>query len=156
MITAGIMVLAGCARPPEKAENTNIRVFSEVKNDEEFFLLHLKSEITNENSMKALLDVKGAIYLSDGLSESKDAIEIPFDIPIMFPFSQGEISSVKRMNESDVLSLVQILGIDKDDFLANRTIDEVQLNSRFVSMKILSWKSENIIDVLKDRVNEKN
>lgn len=147
------LVFIGCAKMPEKLVSPTLKIEPAVKDNKELFKLSLSTGIQNENSDTAFVDMKGLIVFKDGGTR---VLTVPFHLPIVLPFDTGIIEAEKTFSESEIMPLVILLGSDKEKLLNEKVLERSFIEEKNIGFELTGCEKKNILDVLKDKVNEKN
>ncbi len=147
-----LLVMAGCAKVPDEVLSPSLRVESTVTEGREVYTLNLSGGIQNENKDIVLSDVAGTIVLFDPDQKGGQSFRLPFEIPAILPFDTGIIDIRKEYSEKEIMELVDVLDIEREEFYANRGIENLYVNERNIRIDDLEYDKENIIRVLKRKI----
>jgi hypothetical protein len=147
------LIFIGCAKMPEKLVTPTLKIETVVKDNREMYKMMLSTGIQNENSDVALLNVKGTIFFSDGESR---LLTLPFTVPIVLPFDTGVIEIEKFYTENEIMPLVTLLGSDKEKLEKERGIERSFMEDKNIGFDLAGYEKKNILDILKDKLNEEN
>lgn len=156
VIMASGVILAGCAKLPDKLVSPTLKIESAVKDNKEAYKLMLSTGLQNENSDTALLNVKGNIVFSDNESSGTSILSIPFEIPVILPFDTGIIEIEKFYTEAEIMPLVNIMGADKEKLQTEKGLERSLTDDKNVALELKDYQKKDILDLLKEKVNEKN
>ncbi len=152
LIALVLTVITGCAKVPDEVLSPSIRVESTVTEDREVYTLNFSGGIPNENKDVVLSNVKGDVVLFDPAQKNGRSVRLSFEIPVILPFDTGIIDIHRDFSEKEILSLVDILNIDREEFFENRGIDNLYIDEKNIVLDDLDYRKENIITVLKRKV----
>ncbi len=152
LLGSGI-VFIGCAKMPEKLVSPTLKIEPVIKDNKELFKLSLNTGIQNENSDTAFINMEGTIVFTDA---GKRVLTIPFKLPIVLPFDTGIIEVEKTCTESEITPLLVLLGSDKEKLMNDKALERSFIDEKNISFDLTGCEKKNILDVLKDKVNEKN
>ncbi len=147
------VVFIGCAKMPEKLVSPTLKIEPVIQDNKELFKLSLSTGIQNENSDTAFVDMKGLIVFKDGKTR---VLTVPFHLPIVLPFDTGIIEAEKTFTESEVMPLVVLLGSDREKLLNEKVLERSFIDEKNIGLELTGCEKKNILDVLKDKVNENN
>ncbi len=147
------LIFIGCAKMPAKLVSPTLKIEPVVKDNKELFKLTLSTGIQNENSDTAFIDMKGLIFFSDA---GTHVLTIPFHLPVVLPFDTGIIEAEKTYSESEIMPLVTLFGSDKEKLLNEKVLERSFVDEKNIGFELTGCEKKNILDVLKDKVNEKN
>jgi hypothetical protein len=156
VVFAVCLAAVGCAKMPEKLVTPTLRIEPAVVDNKEAYKLELNTGLQNENSGTALLNVKGAVFFKDAGSASHRVMTLPFEIPAILPFDTGLISIEKTFSESEIMPLVNLLGSDKEKLSADKALERAFTDDATLGFEITGYQKKDIIELLKERLNEKN
>ncbi|MFC1669397.1 hypothetical protein ACFL20_03340 [Spirochaetota bacterium] len=151
-----ILLVLACAKISEKIDSPRAIASIEIKENSEIYSLKLKGLIENENSNVALVDFKGVIQFIDPENHSKVLSSMPFNIPMILPYETAFIDVEKRGSERDLIPLIELVGIDKEELENERTAAVFRIDSKLFRLENLSYGKTNITEILRKKINEKN
>ncbi|MBN1497981.1 MAG: hypothetical protein JXA07_14505 [Spirochaetes bacterium] len=150
------LLLSGCARIPEKLISPTLKIEPFVENNAPAYKFMLSSGIQNENSDTVFLNMKGVIFFN-GPGKSDDRIfSVPFELPVVLPFDTGIIEIEKTYPEAEIIPLIRFLGSDKDKLAADRSLERSFGDDKTIGFELTGYEKRDILEVLKDKVDEKN
>lgn len=150
------LLLSGCARIPEKLISPTLKIEPAVENNASAYKLMLSTGIQNENSDTVFLNMNGVIFFK-GPGKSGDRIfSVPFELPVVLPFDTGIIEIEKTYPEAEIIPLIRLLGSDQDRLAADRSLERSFGDDKTIGFELTGYEKKDILDVLKDKVNEKN
>lgn len=152
-VLMGALVLSGCAKMPEKLVSPTIKIEPVVKDNKELYKLMVSTGIQNENSDTAFVDMKGSVVFLDGKTR---VLAIPFMLPVILPFDTGIIEAEKTYTESEIMPLVILFGSDKEKLMNEKVLERSFIDEKNITFELTGCEKKNILDLLKDKVNEKN
>lgn len=155
-ILATGLILTGCAKIPEKLVSPTLKIEPTVKDNSEAYKLLLSTGIQNENSDTALLNVKGNIVFSDPGNSGSRVLVLPFELPVILPFDTGIIEIEKLYTEGEIMPLVNLMGADKEKLQNDRGLERSLTDDTSVALELADYQKKSILDVLKEKVNEKD
>jgi hypothetical protein len=147
------LIFIGCAKIPDKLVTPTLKIESVVQDNREMYKMMLSSGIQNENSAVALINVKGTIFFSDAGTR---ILTLPFTIPVVLPFDTGIIEVEKVYTENEIMPLVTLLGSDKEKLEKDRGIERSFMEDKNIGFELTGYEKKNILDILRDKLNEKN
>jgi hypothetical protein len=147
------LIFAGCAKMPDKLVTPTLKIEPVVKDNKELYKMMLSTGIQNENSEVAFLNVKGTIFFSDTGSR---ILTVPFTIPVVLPFDTGIIEIEKTYAENEIMPLVTLLGSDKEKLLNDKALERSFMDDKTIGFELTGFEKKNILDMLKEKLNEKN
>ncbi len=150
LVSAGVI---GCAKMPEKLVSPTFKIEPVIKDNRELFKLTLNTGLQNENSDTAFLDMKGLIVFKDA---DKRILAIPFRLPVILPFDTGIIEAEKTCTESEIMPLVVLFGSDREKLMNDKVLDRSFIDEKNIGFELTGYEKKNILDLLKEKVNEKN
>jgi hypothetical protein len=152
------LIATGCAKMPEKLVSPTLKIEPVIADNKEMFKLALGTGLQNENGSTALLNVRGNIYFKD-----KDAgkgagriLPLAFEIPIILPFDTGLIDISKTFTDKEIMPLVTLLGSDIERLRSEKGLDHSFVDDTTIGFELTGYEKKDIIDVLKEHMNEKN
>ena len=152
-VLMGALVLSGCAKMPEKLVSPTMKIEPVVKDNKELYKLMVSTGIQNENSDTAFVDMKGSVVFLDGKTR---VLAIPFTLPVILPFDTGIIEAEKTYTESEIMPLVTLFGSDKEKLMNEKVLERSFIDEKNITFELTEYGKKNILDLLKDKVNEKN
>ena len=155
VLLASFGVLNGCAKIPEKLDSPTLRIEPVIKDNKELFNLKLNTGIQNENGDTALVSVKGSIVFVDPDSKNARVFSLPFELPIILPFDMGIIEIDKNFTEGEIMPLVVLMGSDRGKLMRDKILERSLPDDRNIKLEFTEFKKENILGVLKGKINEK-
>jgi hypothetical protein len=153
VLAVSSLILIGCTKLPDKLITPTLKIETIVKDNKEMYKMMLSTGIQNENSNVALLNVKGTIFFSDAGSR---ILSLPFTIPVMLPFDTGIIEIEKIYTENEIMPLVALLGSDKEKLQKDKVIERSFMDEKTIGFEFTGYEKKNILDILRDKLNEKN
>jgi hypothetical protein len=158
--------ITGCTKIPDTVRNLRVIIDSSDKG----YSLRFKADIKNENINTAFTNIKGNILLLD---ENGDALEsLDFTSSVILPLDTEVINTNVDKTLSQMQSILNILDIDiekidkniseskeksgNDNILIKQSAKEYRFNSSDFKLNIDSYEKEDIITLLKEKINEKN
>jgi hypothetical protein len=145
-------IITGCAKIPDKCMKPTVEIAAKEEGDGNIYLLQFTSKILNENSDVALQDVTGYIYFKKNEKDDKPVFTIPFEIPIILPFGDGNIIEQREYPLEEIAPLVDLLGGDTEKLAIDRGMESTNVYPNNIELKIESYKKKDILDLLKDKV----
>jgi len=155
-IIAACMAVTGCAKLPEKLVSPTLKIEPAVVDSKEGYKLTLNTGLQNENSGYALIDVKGDVFFKDAGGRSRQVLALPFEVPVILPFDTGLIDIEKTLPENEAVPLLNLLGSDREKLNADKVLERTFTDDSTIGFEITSYKKKDIIELLKERLNEKN
>ena len=152
-VAASGLIFIGCAKIPDKLVTPTLKIETVVKDNKEMYKMMLSAGIQNENSDVALINMKGTIFFSDAGSR---ILTLPFAIPIVLPFDTGIIEVENVYTEKEIMPLVALLGSDKEKLVKDRGIERSFMEDKNIGFEMTGYEKKNILDILRDKLNEKN
>jgi hypothetical protein len=149
------LLVAGCVKIPDKLESPVIKIEPVIQDNKEVYRLRFSAGIQNDNSSTALLDVKGAVSFVDPEGGNR-ILSIPFEIPAILPFETGVIESAMVYPENEIMPLVNLLGSDREKLMKNKGLERSFFDDKIVKMKISDYRTEGILTLLGNKLNEKH
>ena len=154
-LLSACLLAAGCAKIPDKLISPIVKIEQAIKDNTEHYILRFNAGIQNENSSTALMNVTGAVSFVDP-DGSTMIMSIPFELPVILPLETGIIELTKTYPENEIMPLVILLGSDKEKLLKDKGVERSFFDDKIVKLEISGYKKDDIRDVLKDKLNEKN
>jgi hypothetical protein len=151
-----VLVLSSCAKSPEGVESPSIKIEALTENEQETFKLRVSGGIKNENSHTALLDYTGKLNFIDPSDGGKVVESIPFKLPVILPFDSAVIDETVSRSEKDLEPLMKLLKINREELIKNRSVEKFNILNSLVKIDSVSYKTKEIIKLLKEKINEKN
>lgn len=145
--------LTGCAKVPDKLITPTLSI--ETKGGEEY-TLSLSAGIQNENSDIAFLDVKGNVVFYDPDSSGATVLAVPFELPVILPFDTGIIEVQKAYSEKDIMPLVTLMGSDREKLLIEKSMERTFIEKNKIGLELSGYQKKKILDLLKEKIHEKN
>ncbi len=148
-----ILSICGCSRIPNKINNPKVVFKSEIKENDVFYTILIKGTLANENPETVIKDIKGEIIIK----RDRVLAVIPFDIAVLLPFSVQKLNVEKEGKESEMKPLMDLFNINPDNLIRGGFIsysDEMNINPDYIEFNIKSYKTENIIDIIRGTRNE--
>jgi len=152
-VMMGTLVIIGCAKMPEKLLSPTMKIEPVVQDNKELYKLMVSTGIQNENSDTAFVDIKGSILFLDGKTR---VLAVPFTLPVIFPFDTGIIEAEKTYTESEIMPLVVLFGSDKEKLMNEKVLERSFIDEKNITFELAEYEKKNILDVLKEKVNENN
>lgn len=147
------LAFIGCAKVPEKLVSPTLKIEPVIKDGKELFRLMVSTGIQNENSSTAFLNMKGTICFKD---EGSCVLSVPFQLPVILPFDTGIIEVDKTYPENEIMPLIILLGSDKEKLINEKVLERSYIEEKNIGLTISGYEKKNILDLLKEKVNEKN
>ena len=151
-----VLAFAGCAKIPDKLITPTLSIEPLVREGREVFMLSLSAGIQNENSGIAFLDMKGNVVFTDPAASRARVMAVPFEIPVILPFETGIIEIEKSYSEEEIMPLVTLLGSDKEKLVHEKILERAFIEKDRIGLELAGYQKKNIVDLLKDKVYEKN
>jgi hypothetical protein len=155
-VLASLVFMTGCAKVPDKLVSPTLKIEMVVADNKEVFKLTLSTGIQNENSDVALTALKGRIVFYDSGKKGAPVMSLPFELPVILPFETGIIEIEKTYTENEIMPLVMAMGSDKEKLLADRGLERTFMDDKGIGLELISYNKEDILDILKGKLNEKN
>lgn len=153
VILGSALVCIGCAKIPEKLVSPTLKIDPVVKDNKELYKLMVSTGIQNENNDTAFINMSGLIVFKDG---GNRVMTVPFNLPIVLPFDTGIIEAEKTCTESEIMPLVVLLGSDKEKLLNEKGLERSFIDEKIIGLELAGYEKKSILNVLKEKVNEKN
>jgi len=100
--------------------------------------------------------VKGSVYFKAAGSKSPRVMTLPFVVPVILPFDTGLIDIEKTFAENEIMPLVKLLGSDREKLQSEKLLERTFMDDSTIGFEINGYAKKDIIDLLKERLNEKN
>ncbi|MBN2160641.1 MAG: hypothetical protein JW807_14730 [Spirochaetes bacterium] len=155
-IMASCVIELSCAKLPEKLISPTLKIETSVKDNKEAYKLMLSTGLHNENSDTALVDVKGNIVFTDPADSGGRVLSFPFELPVILPFDTGIIEIEKLFSEEEIMPLVNLMGADKEKLQNDGGLERSLTDDKNVALELTDYQKKSILDLLKEKVNEKN
>jgi hypothetical protein len=153
----GLMVIAlyltGCAKVPDTLITPNLSI--ETRNGEEY-TLSLSAGLQNENSDIAFLNMKGDVIFYDPDRSGDTVLAVPFELPVVLPFDTGIIEVQKTYSEKEIMPLVNLMGSDREKLLSEKILERTFIEKNKIGLELSEYQKKKILDLLKDKIHEKN
>jgi len=156
VVLAVCLAATGCAKLPEKLVSPMLKIEPALVDNREMYRLTLNTGLQNENNSTALLDVKGSVYFKAAGSKSPRVMTLPFVVPVILPFDTGLIDIEKTFAENEIMPLVKLLGSDREKLQSEKLLERTFMDDSTIGFEINGYAKKDIIDLLKERLNEKN
>ncbi len=156
VVLAVCLAATGCAKIPEKLVSPTLKIEPAVVDNKDAYRLTLNTGLQNENNSTALLDVKGSVYFRDAGSKTVRVLTLPFEVPVILPFDIGLIDIEKTFSENEIMPLVKMLGSDRERLQSEKVLERTFMDDTGIGYEITGYTKKDIIDLLKERLNEKN
>jgi hypothetical protein len=147
------LIFIGCAKMPDKLVTPALKIETVMKDNREMYKMMLSAGIQNENSDVVLLNVKGTIFFSEAGSR---ILMLPFTIPVVLPFDTGIIEIEKVYTENEIMPLAALLGSDKEKLQKEKVIERSFVDDKNIGFELTGYEKKNILNILRDKLNEKN
>lgn len=154
-MAAGLL-LAGCAKVPGKLLSPTLRIEPVPGNNTPMYKLMLSTGMQNENDDVVFLNMKGNVFFKDTGKTGARVLTVPFELPVLLPFDTGIIEIEKIYPEAEIMPLVRFLGSDRDKLASEKAMERSFADDDAIGFELTGYEKKNILDVLKDKVNEKN
>ncbi len=151
-----VIVFSSCTKSPEGIESPGIKIEAVSENKKESFKLMVSGGIKNENSGTALLNFTGKVNFIDPSNGGKVVESIPFTLPVVLPFDSAVINETVPRSEKELEPLMKLLKIKKEELIREGSVEKINILKNLVQLDSVSYKTEEIIKLLKEKINEKN
>ncbi len=166
-----IFIATGCTKVPDEFKSTSMQVSYAQEDDKDYYLLNFSSRITNDNSDRALQDIKGkAVFRKTGADSNKivklikqipfmkadPVMELSFDIPIILPFKDNNITIEKKLTAEEIAPLIKFMSMDIEKIKSADEPSNVRITNTHLELEIEDYEQENILDLLEEKINEKD
>lgn len=170
-LIASMMFISGCIKMPEEFQSPSLKIDIIIDKNTELFSLKFSAGVKNENSDVAFLRFKGKVKFVEGKESggfiskiiriltsgnNKPVMELPFEIPEILPFGIGIIDIEKKFKEEEIMPLVDLLDINREEMVKNKGIEGLYVNEKNIELQVDSYDKECIISLLQGKINEKN
>ena len=155
LLVGCVLMLSACTKVPKKVEFPTAVVGIELKDTYELYSFRLKGAIENENSDVALVDFKATIYFIDPGAKGVPVGSIPVEIPIILPFEKANIDLEQKGKDTAMLPIIGLVGINKEE-LSSQMPTTYKIDERYIVIGDVSFKKRNIMDILREKADEKN
>ncbi|MCP4135364.1 MAG: hypothetical protein GY754_30625 [bacterium] len=166
MIVAAValVMLTGCSKAPGEIKTIGGSVEFFTENEKEVWVLKIYATIENENPETAFLDFAGTLDITDS---GKKIVSVPFTLPIVFPLNTDKFVDTqeikKRYTKEEIEPVLAHFKVDTERLMAGSekgTEDDpkkqrIAVDNEAVKFREISYKKENILTLLKEKVNEK-
>jgi hypothetical protein len=156
VILSSCLIVTGCAKLPDKLVTPTLKIETAMKDNQPVYKLLVNTGIQNENSDTALINVKGNIFFLDAGKAEKKVMTIPFELPIILPFDTGIIELEKTYTEKEIEPLLALMGSNKDKLQSDKNLERSFVDDKNIGFELTAYGKKNILDVLREKVNEKN
>ncbi|TFH43861.1 MAG: hypothetical protein E4G96_00040 [Chrysiogenales bacterium] len=150
------MVFAGCVKDPDKLITPILSIEPALKDNRQVYTLSLSAGLQNENSDVAFLDMKGNIVFIDPMKSNSRVLIVPFALPLILPFDTGIIEVEKSYTDEEIMPLVLLMGSDREKLLNERSMERTFIDKKKIGLELTGYHKKSILDLLKDKLNEKN
>lgn len=145
--------LAGCTKVPDRLITPTLAIEAQGS---AVYTLSLSAGLQNENSDIALLDVKGNVVFYDPDRSGATVLAVPFELPVILPFDTGIIEVQKTYSEKEIIPLVTLLGSDREKLMHEKSMERTFIEKNKIGIELSGYQKRKILDLLKDKVHEKN
>lgn len=160
-----------CAKVPEKFQSPSVKIDLSIEDNKEVYLLKFSAGIKNENNDIVIKNFKAKALVVEAeknpglitkflhklsISKNKVLLDLPVDVSVILPFEAAVIDIEQKLSDEEINPILTLLEINKEELLKNRTISGKYFEERNIELDILDYGKEDIIKLLKRKVNEKN
>jgi hypothetical protein len=156
LLLATVLVFSSCAKSPEGIKSPGLKIEAVTENDQEKFKLRISGGIKNDNPHTALLDFSGTLSFIDPSDGGKVVESIPFKLPVILPFDSAVIDVTVSKSEKELEPLMKLLKINREELKKNKSVERFNVLNSLVKLESVSYKTREIIKLLKEKINEKN
>jgi hypothetical protein len=150
------LFLAGCAKVPEKLISPTLKIEPVMENNKPMYKMMLSAGIQNENNDVAFVNVKGTLFFTDPGKSDTRVFTVPFELPVILPFDTGIIELEKSYTEGEIMPLLRALGSNREKLANDKVLERSFTDARAIGFELNGYEKMNILDVLKEKMNEKN
>lgn len=153
-----VILLAGCARLPERFESPRIVIKTEISGESVGYVMTIDAGLRNDHPSIALFDYKGAfVFKADKAAcKSSKVCSTPFTVPSIFPFETAPVHLEAHGGDTDFRSIFDLLELNRDELIKSGGTEEIYLRSEDIRLETLSYRKENIYRIIGERQNETN
>jgi hypothetical protein len=148
------LLFSGCIKKPDKLLSPSARIDITIEENKEIYNLTVTAGILNENHSKAVIDYSANMILKD--SASSVLLQFPVKAKSILPFETFYIDAVKKMNEQEAMKIVDALSLNREDLIKSKTASTLFIDEKNIELTEISYKTSDIVDLLKGKKNEKN
>ena len=156
LLFLSVVTAIGCAKKPDKIKSPSLKIDIILEGNKEEYVVKFTGGILNENSSVALKDIKGAIDFVDPDKGSETVASIPFELDIILPMSMGIVDLEKKFDENGIKPIIELFNLDREELVKNRGSEGIFIDDKYMRLDIASYKKEDIVTLLKGKIDEKN
>ncbi len=150
-----LFMVLGCSRVPNTLHNPKVYFKADIKDNDVYYTMFVKGIILNESSETVYRNIKGEISIRNG----SVLATVPFEIPQLLPFKRLTLNVEKSGTESQMKPLLTLFRVDADRLISGGALsfsEELDLKGENFRFSILSYESDNIIDIIKKGKSDEN
>lgn len=143
------IAMVGCTRLPEKLYQPTAVFKAEIQDNVTVYTMYVKGIILNEHTERFLKDIRGSIILRNG---DVELITIPFEVPALLPLQKFTVNAEKSGTDRDMAAVLSFFRISPDQLAVSDGVaytHENPIPPSSVEMKIISYETGNIMDIIK-------
>jgi len=153
-----MILLAGCARLPDRFESPRIVIKTEISGEKVGYLMTIDAGIRNDHPSIALFDYKGEfVFKADRAAcRASKACSAGFSVPSIFPFETAPVHLELRGGDADFRPIFDLLELNRDEIVKSGGTEEIYLRSEDIRLVTLSYRREDIYRIIGEGRNEKD
>ncbi len=139
------LFMAGCLKAPDEPASPSLKL---VYEEDKGYTLLLTTGIHNENPQHALTDISGKVRL---VRENQVLAETDFSLETVLPFGTAAIEKSIPVDRESAEKILPLTGKGMNELHTRGSASILYIDEKYIQFKDLSWKSRDIVDLLRER-----
>ena len=148
------LIITGCIKKPDKLMSPAARIDITIEDNKEVYNLTVTAGVLNENNSTAIIDYSADLILKD--AGSANIAQFSVKTKSILPFEKYYIDASKKLNEQEAMKIVDALSLNREELIKSKTASTLFIDDKNISLSGISYKTSDIVDLLKRKTNEKN
>lgn len=154
VINIFLLFIVACVKVPEKFDIAQLKVNVKQSNKQKKYELTVRATLTNENNNIVFVNYKANVVLKN--KKGKIIEKIPFEVKNILPYASIQVVASKTVTGEILSELKNEFIFDEEKLHAAKSVDNISIDEKNIELENIYYKKENILDLLKGKLNEKN
>lgn len=156
MLPVFILLIIGCAKVPDKIESPGVKIDIIKEDNKEVYFFRFSGGIKNSNTDVAFTDYKGKAVFKEAGDKGKVIRSVDIDLKAILPLDSAIIDTKSILKDEEVQPLLKLLDIDWEKLKKEKSAEKFDIDEKHIGLQNVSFNKKCIIDLLKEKLNEKN
>ncbi|TAL34433.1 MAG: hypothetical protein EPN93_11970 [Spirochaetes bacterium] len=152
------LVLAGCAKAPDRLESPSMTIRAHARDGKAAFTLTLAAALHNGTSDTVFLDYRARIVFRDPGKDVKETVATVLTLKVgsLYPFATAPVRIEVTGSAEEFAPLFAVFGIPPDEVVKAGSAEDIEIGDELIGLENITYRTADIHTLIKERQNEKN